>query len=148
MNEILKTYALEYLEKVNLAVELITKGMGFPKPENPLTWLRHYPVQKGSFELDGKNKFVLHGFGCDFRRKKSNVNWDFGMDGEWNGISPWKFTEFISEKPDLPKEFKDWIWVKSEMNNAVKAGEMEFRDDLFYFTLKDLRDTRIQIDNR
>lgn len=133
MNLEFKGCAQEYLEKVNAACLLIIEGMKFPIPSDPTSWISFFPSQRGTFNLNGHNKFFLHGFGCDFHCQSFSVRWDFGMNGEWKGIAPWMFTDYIRDNKKLSPEFYEWQRVIDELRAAVLAGEMEKRGDHYFF---------------
>lgn len=133
MNQEIKRCALQYLGDIKQAYDMIMEGMAFPTPTSPFTWIQYFPSQKGKFELNGTNTFYLHGFGCDFKNQIINVRWDFDKLGKINGLSACMFADYIRDNKMLTVEFHDWIKVESELQCAVLMGEMEKREDHFYF---------------
>lgn len=141
MNKELKKVALEYMEKVNEAGQIILRGLNLKSKQEFLASRIKYPYHE--FYLDGQlNKYSFHGVGCWFENDSLKIDWNFGPGDEWCGFDPWLFAEYIQDYHKELEEFHDGNKIKEEFMQAKSHGEMKGGTSNFYFSYRKKRRPR------
>lgn len=131
MNKELELLTKEYVEKVNEVCLFMLKGLKLNSKEEVYRF--RVQNQMGQFYLDGINKYMFHGIGCEFSNKNIKIDWDFGYDDRWCSIDPWKFYYYIKENHKEISKYYDLKLITAEYDEAANNGEMIKRYDRYYF---------------
>lgn len=91
--------------------------------------------QTGSFYIDGEEqKYYFHGLGCSYRNSGLCINWEFGGEETWCGISPSCLHAYITNNLIKTEHLYDVAYIEKELEHAVSCGEWIRRWDLYYKT--------------
>ena len=89
--------------------------------------------QTGEFYIDGEvQKYYFHGLGCSYQNSRLHINWEFGTEDTWCGISPSWLLGYIQKNAIEPERSYDVASIEKEFEQAVSCGEWIKRWDLYY----------------
>lgn len=133
MDQILRKLSEEYINVVEQTCTLMLQGFNLSTRTELLKY--GFENQVGEFYLNGKNSYMFHGIGCEFKNDRVKIDWDFGVNNKWCGIDPWKIYFYLKDNSTRNKKVFDVKYIKKEYDEAVETGEMVKRDGLYYFAI-------------
>lgn len=120
MDARLLTLIHEYLAATKSAVALMVKS-GISLPSSNLEWASNRLPSSGM--LEGGIRYRKHGYGCEVFFPSGSVDFDFGVDGEYDGFDPWRLKSFtegrLSEYGFASEEELDDLFVAAVRSVAV-----------------------------
>lgn len=127
----LEILAREYVQRVEEVGSLMLVGLELDSRRELLVTHR-MKHGMGEFHLDGINKYCFHGRGCRFENDNLKIDWDFGYDERWCGISPWMLFKYIRDNKSI-NEFCDGDQIKKVFDSWVADKKMMIKYGLYYF---------------
>lgn len=133
MNNTLKDLIEDYHSKIRQAMMLMQTHLGLQPPQDQLEWLMESGIPpQGYFGHTQQYHYWLHGTGCNVEIDGLIVSWDFDLLGEWQGIDPWKLSEFVEFNRLNYPDFAEPEAIIAELDRALSRGEIESRHGLYY----------------
>jgi hypothetical protein len=91
MDSRLLALVCEYQSAVSAAIALMVRS-GIPLPSNKFDWATNGIPASGF--LEGGISYRKHGYGCEVLLHGASVDFDFGRNGEYDGIDLWRIENF------------------------------------------------------
>lgn len=111
----------DYQDAVRYAVTCL-EATGIPRPKSTTDWVG-YDVP-GTGELATGGKYFIHGFGCAVKTPDFCVDFDFGDQGEIDGIDFHRMERFAGIHLLSKYGFVDSKELKLAIEASCNAGEL------------------------
>lgn len=132
----------DYQASVRSAVALMYRS-GIDLPYCRSDWIDARIDFDGT--LDCGIRFLKHGAGCTVFLPTGAVDFDFGQQGEINGIDPWKLLCFA--RGQLSSYGFTELSFREEFAKAVQSGELVLSDDNLHYVANEPRSLAVDIDS-
>ena len=142
MNENLGRLISDYQNSVRAALVLM-KRSGIPMPDSSTAWAGMEILCHD--RLEGGISYFKHGIGCAVSLATGAVDFDFGDDGEIDGVDLDRLTRFAG--PSLEKYgFDTGESLAHCFKNAVASGALIYSGYMLYYLANRPRALAIEVD--
>lgn len=129
MDERLDRLISDYLAAVDRAVRLMDEA-GIARPDSAVAWALNGIPQKGL--LPGRIRYMKHGYGCAVHFREGAVDFDFGEQGQIDGLDLWRLAGFAEGR--LRKYgFASEKALKAVFQAAVDEGWLRYSGYILYY---------------
>lgn len=111
----------DYQDAVRIAVDAL-EANGIPRPNSTMDWIAYDVPQIGQL-VDG-GKYFIHGFGCTVKTPEIYVDFDFGEQGQIDGIDCYRMSDFARERLSTEYGIDDERELKRIFDDACKSGDL------------------------
>jgi hypothetical protein len=133
MDARLATLISDYQACVAEAVAVLERA-GFPRPASDSDWVGIEGPEPGA-QLAGY-RFYKHGMGCAVHGPSWSVDFDFGGQGQIDGIDPHRLKRFAEQKLDT-YGFASAQDVEQLFAEAVNRGALRFSGHILYYVAQE-----------
>ena len=126
----------DYQDAVRRAVEHL-EATGIPRPKSTTDWISY--DAPGTGELADGGKYFIHGFGCAVNTPQICVDFDFGEQGEIDGIDFHRMEHFARNHLQLQYGFADPTELHSAIKASCDAGEMIDSGYILWYVRQELQ---------
>ena len=134
MDARLLTLIYEYLAATKSAVELMAQS-GIELPSSNLAWASNRLPGTGA--LVGGIRYRKHGYGCEVFLPNGSVDFDFGVNGEYDGFDPWRLRSY-AEGRLVEFGFSSEQEIDDLFEAAVLSGALGYSGRTLYFLRRQL----------
>jgi len=112
------------------AVEILESKFECKRPESSTDFIKRcVPIIREANYVKSGYKIRPHGIGMEIKVDGSKVDFDFGMNGEFNGFDAWRLSEFvrcnkIKSAIKSEKEFKSLLELAINNKEITKSFGM------------------------
>lgn len=119
----------DYLDRVADAVAVLERA-GYRRPQTDMDWTVMDGPPHG--ELVPGYRFYKHGIGCAVKGPGWAVDFDFGEQGQIDGIDPWRLKQFA--EPRLASYgIRSTEEIDTLFSAACAAGELVFSGYILFY---------------
>ncbi|WP_377707742.1 DUF6896 domain-containing protein [Pseudomonas protegens] len=129
MNPHLAHLVSDYQASIRTAVELMQQS-AIPLPASNADWVGTDIPDQG--ELAGGIRYFKHGYGCAVHLPTATVSFDFGEQGEIDGVTLSRLAGF-AENRLVEYGFTDEDELKHCFDNEVAAGSLVYSGYILYY---------------
>lgn len=72
--------------------------------------------------LSDGSEYKFHGIGCAVTRGDVDVDFDFGVDGRYDGFDWWRLWLFAAQRPQRYPDFVDKQYVRDALERLLNDG--------------------------
>lgn len=124
MNQELVNLISKFNAAQTKAVDILENKFNCPRPSSSDDYIvRCVPIiRDANYESHGY-KIRPHGIGLEINIDGVTVDFDFGLNGEFNGFDAWRLMEFINNNK-INTSLNTEAIIESAINEALKSGEI------------------------
>ncbi|WP_437612572.1 hypothetical protein WMF20_09440 [Sorangium sp. So ce834] len=120
----------DYRAKVAEAVALLERA-GIPRPSSSLEWTQTDVAGRG--ELAEGYRYFKHGFGCAVAGPEWTVDFDFGDEGQIDGVDAGRLQRFAGERLGQ-YGFTSQEQLERAFDDAKAAGDLVYSGYILYYS--------------